>query len=528
MTQFARAGALLPVPHTKTRDRTIQPVRRRPRRGLSARLASVASLLALAGLAGCADTLTDASEPLRAPRMEVSGSEFRAEYSIPGPANSLLGTSTVPWTFTGIMVPRAGKYRIRVQGFVNVAKYPTFPGPCPQSVFTDYLGDWGPMGRPALGTALRVGIYTQPAVDFGFPVKVIDGSTIETEQQLNAFDAIWVGRNGLGVQVMCTGLTEPLPMFAFSGSQILTVTEIPAPKLECKGPDGNTEIERGQTVRCTITPDKPYKVLTRRASATGFSIAEEPGTTHAANTQYVWEGPAVTNTQVQMVIETEEEGGTKQTTHTAAYTVRAREWPKLQLSAPVVTVGISGSLQTYPANKVLGNARPHIPQTTIDALPVTRPTAGPNTGLSFLTNPLPAISHSIHLHPGLYNNPATPTSPDQQWRRDQDGNGSGDCTSSVFSDLTRRIERHEGVTQADNSHWGITARFFRDSEAEQRIEELYKNGDEAALRRDVRTTWLGLITTGPHKTQQTNFDKTDYPKIDAALGCALDYNLSDT
>ncbi len=519
MTQLFRAAAPHVVPGSPAEGRTSKP---------GSRFARAASLLAIAGLAGCADVLTEpAPQPFAAPRM--SEATVVGQYTIPTAPSSLGGTSAVPWTNTGITVPRAGKYRIRVQGAINVTKHPSFPGQCTQQpLLTQFLGDWGPQGRPELGLFLRVGVYNQAAGnDFGYPVRIIDATTIETEQQLEASTPIWVVRRALGAQIICpTPTSPPIPMFALAGSQVVTVTEVPG--LECKGTDGRTEIERAQTVRCSITPDKPYKVKSRRATGTGFTNSAEPDSSFPANTPYVWEGPAVTNTQVQMVIETTEDTGPRQTTHTADFTVRARDWPKLQLAAPTVTVGISGSLQLYPGNKVLGNARPFIPPATLNALPVTRPAAGPNMGLSFLTDPLPTISHSIHIHPGLYNNPATPTSPDQQWRRDQDGVGSGNCTSSVFGDLRRTIERHEGVTQANNSHWGITARFFRDHEPEQRIEEVFKNGDEAALRQDVRAAWLRQITTGPHKTQQTAFDVSDYAQIDAALGCALDYNLSDT
>lgn len=460
--------------------------------------------------------------------MAVSGSDVVGEYSIPIPANSLHGTSTVGWTNTGITVPRTGKYRIRVRGFVTASQHPLFPGPCPAAVPTAYAGDWGPMGRPELGTHLRVAVYTQAAQDWGFPVTVVDAQTIETEQQLEANTQIWAARQGLGLQVTCSAHPSPIPVFAFSGSQILSVTEIPAPKLECKGADGNTEIERGQTVRCTITPDKPYKVLSRRATVTGFTtIADEPGTSHAANTQYVWEGPAVANAQVQMLIETSEEGGPKQTTHSAAFTVRARDWPKLQLSAPNVQVRLRSNMPAYPVRGVLGVAVPFIPPATLDALPVTRASSGPNQGLSFLTDPLPTVSHNIYLHPGLESRPSTPPTPDQVWRNDQNGRGDGDCTSSVFGLLRREIERHEGVTQASSSHWGITARFFREQEFEQRLEEQVLVGDEASLRQQAGSVFRQLIGTGPHKEAQETFDRVDRARVNERLGCRLDYMQTD-
>ena len=310
---------------------------RRTKRHLSRCFARATSILALAGFTGCADTLTDPTQqPFPAPQMAVSGSDVVGEYSIPIPANSLIGTNTVLWHSTGIMVPRAGKYRIRVQGFVVASQHPDYPGPCPAQVPTQYAGEWGPMGRPELGgTHLRVGIYKEAATDWGFPVKMIDNRTIETEQELEANTQIWVGRQGLGMEVRCSAHPSPIPVFAFSGSQIVTVTEIGEPKLKCKGVSGENPIERVKTVRCAITPDKPYKVLSRRARGEGFTIAETPGTSHPADAQYVWEGPAVADTRVSMVLElTNENGSTEQKTYDATFQVAARDWPKLKLAPP--------------------------------------------------------------------------------------------------------------------------------------------------------------------------------------------------
>jgi hypothetical protein len=527
MTQLFRAAAPYVVPCSLAEGRISKPSSRGSAR-VSKRFVRAASLLAIAGLAGCADSLTDSSQqPFSTPQMVVSGSDVVGEYPIPIPANSLHGTSTVDWTNTGITVPRAGKYRIRVQGVVTASQHPLFPGPCPAVVPAAYAGDWGPMGRPELGTHLRVAVYTQRAQDWGFPVRVVGATTIETEQQLEANTQIWVARQGLGLQLTCSEHPSPVPVFAFSGSQTLTVEEILEPKLECKGADGNTEIERGQTVRCTITPDKPYKVLSRRATGTGFAIPEEPGTSHAANTQYVWEGPAVAKTEVKMVIETSEEGGPKQTTHLAVFTVRARDWPKLQLSAPNVQVLPRSNMPAYPVRGVLGVAVPFIPTATLNALPVTRAPGGPNQGLSFLTDPLPPVSHNIYLHPGLERRPSTPLTDDQVWRNDQNGQGDGDCTSSVFSLLRKEIERHEGVTRAANSHWGITDRFFREQDPEQRLEEQVLFGDEASLRQQVGSVFGRLISTGPHKQEQVTFDRVDRARVDARLGCRLDYKQND-
>ena len=534
MTQLFRAEAPLAVPGTMAGGRATNPIRRgRPRRPLSACFARATAVLAIAGLAGCADTLTDpAQQPSPAPLTAVSGSDVVGEYSIPVPPNSLLVGATVPWTFTGIMVPRTGKYRIRVQGIVTVTQHPSFPGPCPQSVFTDYLGDWGPMGRPEMGnTALRVAFYKQAATDWGWTWNAVDAATIETEQELEAFTPIWVARQGLGVQVFCTGLSEPIPMFAFSGSQILTVTEVAEPELECKGANGENPIERGKTVRCTITPDKPYRVVSRRAAGEGFTNPETPGTSHAADTEYVWEGPAVADTRVSMVLElTNDDGSTERKTYEDEFQIQARDWPKLQLNAPSVTVGLRGTMQPYPPSDgrgELGNAQTELDEAAIAAHPLALPRSGPNAGLLYVRDPWPAFNFSIYLHPALYDNPATPGQPWQVWHADQNGVGSGTCTQAVFGILEPAVRRHEGATQASNSHFGIARAFFQTSDVEQDLEKIYRKTTDPSVVMQAGVDRLREVMRTTLTPQQEAFDNTDTPALIASLGCTLDHRRND-
>lgn len=526
MTQLFRAAAPFVVLGIPAGDRRTKPVPHgRARRHLPRCFARAASLLAIAGLAGCADALTDSSEPLLAPRMAESGSEFQAQYSIPIPENSLHGTSTVPWTNTGITVPRAGKYRIRVQGFVTASQHPDFPGPCPAVVPTQYAGDWGPMGRPELGTHLRVGIYKEAATDWGFPVEVIDERTIETEQELEANTQIWVGRQGLGLQLTCSAHPSPIPVFAFSGSQILTVTEIPEPKLECKGVNGENPIERGKTVRCSITPDKPYKVLSRRSTGERFTVAETPGTSHAAETEYVWQGTAVADTRVSMVLElTGDDGSVEQKTYTADFQIEARDWPKLTLSDPIVTHDIRDDMSSYP-NGVWGNFGSDMNQATMNAVRVVGTPTGPNTGLMYMPDPWPAVESTIYLHPAMYNE----TPDGQAWYGDQNGVGSGTCTPALFAYMVPFAERHEGVTKAANSHWGIAHRMYQNSDFEQKLEEVYRQTTRpSVVRQAAYDVFVSLHDDASDLgKQQAAFDAVEYPLFAAGMGCTMDFNRSD-
>jgi hypothetical protein len=312
----------------------------------------------------------------------------------------------------------------------------------------------------------------------------------------------------------------------FSGTpNYFTVDDITITMEDVRLTCAPSPVERGQNVRCAMTPDLPYRVVSRRATGSGFTIEETPGTSHGANTEFVWEGPAVADTRVRVVLQvTETNGSTQQKTYNADFRVQARNWPKLQLNAPTVTVGLRGNMTAYPANGVMGNARPEMNLATVNALPITRPAAGPNTGLAFLTNPWPTVDHTIFIHPALYNNPTTPPTPSQVWHADQNGQPGGTCSQAMFAILEPFVRRHEGVTQASNSHWGITQRFYQNGNAEQRLEQIYRNtADHAVVRQAAYDEWVRLHS-GSHSNQQAAFDAAEYPALSAAIGCNPDNN----
>ncbi len=531
MTQLFRAAAPVVVPGPLAQGRGTKP-RGRARRRPSARLARATAFLAIAGLAACTDSVTSPSAPRPAPRMAESGSGFTGEYLIPIPTNSLIGTSTIPWTNTGITVPRAGKYRIRVQGMVTVSQHPDYPGPCPATVLGQYLGNWGPMGRPALGTSLRVAFFDQAATDWGWAWTAVDSATIETVQRLDANTAVWAARQGLGAEVRCSAHPDPIPMFAFSGRQVLTVTEVPPPTLECKGANGENPIERAKTVRCSITPDRPYRVLSRRATGKGFTIAETLDSSYAADVPHVWQGGAVADTRVSMVLElTNDDGSTERKTYTADFQVSPRDWPKLQVNAPKVTVGLRATMQPYPpadGRGELGNAKTEIDSAAIAALRLARQARGPNAGLTYLLDPWPALDFTIFLHPALYDDAAHPTAPWQVWHADQNGVGSGTCTQAVFTTtLEPAVRRHEGATQAPDSHWGIAHDFFQSSNVEQEMETVYRQTTNADEVTQAAFDRLKKEISGKLTPLQEAFDRTDTPVLIASLGCTLDHRRND-
>lgn len=177
----------------------------------------------------------------------------------------------------------------------------------------------------------------------------------------------------------------------------------------------------------------------------------------------------------------------------------------------------------FPSNGVFGNAHPEF-ETQAATLRITRAPSGPNTGLAFLTS-APSVDHSIFLHPGLSSRPAE-TDTSQSWHADQDGLGSGTCTAAVFSVLTPAVERHEGVTMQDSSHWGITRNFYQATNAQRQFEQLFTNKDDFELRYVAWQVWLKLHQ-GTHDRQQHRFDRAEYPLIRASLHCTLDMNPND-
>ncbi|MEW5928678.1 MAG: hypothetical protein AB1941_14515 [Gemmatimonadota bacterium] len=290
-------------------------------------------------------------------------------------------------------------------------------------------------------------------------------------------------------------------------------------------------VQRGEIIRCTLTVAEAYRVLTRESQGRGFRITETPGTSHATGETYVWEGPAVADSRVTVRVES----AGKQQSHSTSFKVTERQWATPGFSNIVTVVGLDPSqkMRPYPSNGMVGGSHPNPDASIWGRLPVSRPTQGPNTGLGFLADPLPDFPWKVYLHPALYPPPAglQPGQPGyEQWHRwydDQDGRGSGTCTPAVFAILVPEVERHEGVAQASDSHYGVAIKAYTDLKPQQRYERLYTDEDDYALRALVYDEWRKFHEGGQYQTRQNAFDNTDYPKVLSRLGCTLDFNPSD-
>ncbi|HSU13057.1 hypothetical protein [Longimicrobium sp.] len=488
------------------------------------RLAALAALLAAAA---CADATT-AVAPSPAPfRAAASGETVVGTWNIPIEPTS--NDDDLDWTNTGIVTPHAGKYRLLITGVVSVTLNPQLKEMCPDAVANlTVLGDWGPAGVYPGGNTLRVrtsrGVGTPE-----FPWTKLDATSIESQVDLPAGTAVWVRRDIITGVSTCYG-GPWIGHYLLTSSQVITVTEMatqPDESLVCKGADGSAAVERGTPVRCVFhSTRRSYTVLAQRATGKGFTVAETPNASRAAGADWVWEGNAVASTHVEMRVSLEGE----QKTFAADFTAKPRDWPKLTVGTPTVTEGMRGGMQPYPPSDgrgELGNALPEMDPAKIAAVRLSRPTAGPNTGLMYMLDPWPVIDFSIYLHPAIFDHPERPSDPSQVWHADQNGRGSGTCTQAMFTTLEAQVRRHEGATQAPDSHWGVAQRFFQGSNVEQELEQTYAQTTNPDLVLQDAYDRLGRMLRKQLDPLQEAFDKTDTPLLIASLGCKLDHNRSD-
>lgn len=459
---------------------------------------------ALAGLvaatASACDKSTTAVDPSARPTASVDSAAILA-----AAGNTMFAAS-----YGEIPVPAGAKVTVTVS-FVETARCEiiSVSGVINQTVFPQGVGGCGRGGIESDGLGLTTTIG--PAATAGnvaFRMTSIGGSIVSgsaPNYTVSLYDAIGEDTNDVVLFVKVEEVTT---------------------KLECLP----ASVQRGDNVRCTLTAPEAYRVLTRGARGRGFSISETPGTSHAAGETYVWEGPAVADSRVTVTVES----AGKQQPYSASFKVTARPWPVPGFSRVDKVIGMVPPMQPYPTSTTpIGGARPDQDPNVWPALPLTRPTQGPNTGLGFLTNPLPDFPWTVYMHPALYPPPAglqSGQSGYQQWHRwhdDQNGQGSGTCTAAVFATLIPEVERHEGVTGAPNSHYGVAIKAYTDLKLQERIERIYTLKDDYALRELAFNTWRDFHKSSAYQSRQDSFDRTDYPKVAAALGCGLDYNPSD-
>lgn len=115
----------------------------------------------------------------------------------------------------------------------------------------------------------------------------------------------------------------------------------------------------------------------------------------------------------------------------------------------------------------------------------------------------------------------------REWYEEQNGRPNGTCSQADVTRLRAEVERHEGLTRAGNSHFGIANATFLTHRPDQTLEELYMyNVTEERLRMRAYDLFVRYIR-GPNRSAQRAFDQTDYPVIAAKFACTFDFNRMD-
>jgi hypothetical protein len=298
----------------------------------------------------------------------------------------------------------------------------------------------------------------------------------------------------------------------------LTVTCLPA------------TVERGAAVRCTAIPTPAAQMTVTRliARGPGFSNAENHNAVIAAGDSAVWAGTAVATTQVRFVAQVQMPGGTATTVRgDGGFAVSPRTWAPYQLTTvPVWDKQLRGTMTAFPSNGVMGNFS--LNGLNPFSTPIDSVASGPNAGLMYYTERPPYIGNgaTVAMHPGLYP-PASP--PDaQRWYDDQNGTPSGTCTQADITLLRAEAERHEGLTQAPNSHYGIANQAFLTHRPDRTLEELYRFRVPKARMHDHAYRVYRSFVVGPQHNMQNPFDNSDYPLILAKFTCQFDNNKANS
>jgi hypothetical protein len=232
-----------------------------------------------------------------------------------------------------------------------------------------------------------------------------------------------------------------------------------------------------------------------------------PNTVVAAGDSAVWAGTAVATTQVRFTAQVALPGGTTTVHGDGNFAVSARTWAAYQLTtAPPLEIGLRGMLP-YPSDSVVGNFT--LVGINPFATPVDSVASGPNAGLMYYTERPPYISRgaTVAMHPGLYPPASHPRA--QQWYNDQNGSPGGTCTEADVALLRAEAERHEGLTQAGNSHYGIANQAFLTHRPDRTLEELYLfRVPKDRLHRRAYRLYENFVN-GPHHVMQQAFDNAD-------------------
>jgi hypothetical protein len=449
-----------------------------------------------------------------------------------------LKDASVPWTSTGVTLA-AGEYAYLIpEGSVSFTLNDIGWANC-AVVFYWYCekkggsaGPYGGVGGPSGGHDGHLRLFYR-VNGAGTPSQILASAAVAKgpgtiEVSRTGSDGYWDFSGKQTVQIWRMRGAQPPPCTPGAAAAVTaTCQQEPRIKLACTP----NPVTRGEVIRCTASKDSASPPGELKITGWSFKDVErEDGEV----TSTEWKGVVVQGGTVQV-------RGTidDRTVSPASTTIRVkrREWPVMQFAEPpkvAITVDPLNMSPYPPDANAYGRFILVSDEFTayFGAIPVSVINSGPNAGRSFLPDSVRLMRPRVHLHPALYDAGvagifgARGYFPWNHWYDDQNGRGSGTCRERDIAAFRALVERHEGVTMQENSHYGKANEAFRQAKLQEQFEELSVAGDEAALRFEATQIW-NRFEFGIHNRIQGQFDARDTPLVFEALGCALDSNKHD-
>jgi len=306
----------------------------------------------------------------------------------------------------------------------------------------------------------------------------------------------------------------------------------PAPKLSVNCPSSAV---RGDAIACNIsvTPATLAFTITginaqvfADGAFTALAIAPPPSAISAGQV-YKLEGPAIASTTLTVDATVTVQGQARSLTKDVSFSVTARPTESADYIMTLSPEASGpGRTQKYPTVFSGGGALGLYARQPPDWSQVSISTAGegPNKGLSYI-NSIPGIPASLiyltfAIFPGDPWYTAHPTNPGPL-----NSLGLKICTQSQIDNLRLQVERHEGITMATNSHFGIDQDLLRQWKFARLFGSMVSaaRGTAEAVKQQIVTQ---MATEWQKEAEvleplQHAFDGSDTPAIFNSLGCSI-------
>jgi hypothetical protein len=301
-----------------------------------------------------------------------------------------------------------------------------------------------------------------------------------------------------------------------------------APYLSCD----KHSVGRGDSVSCRLSlPGGRAFIVdsTESLSSTFSPPIRRVGLTVAGGQAYPWSGPMVIPTRLKVYVSFDSAGTPLHREATDSVAVSPRTVGEFQMLPDpnplyaTISFPSGQAILDPPRNNTLGLTGYFHPTDTVSVLPFVIPVmTGPDSGLAYLNiEGLRTVESRTFIYPGLRGGDSTFTSVEgKAWYQRQNG-FNGRCTQAQVDGLLPVVQRHEGITNDDSSHVGVANREYRKAALSKEVEAYVDVQVSFLIQRFVRR--YNDFTEKKFYPAQKAFDRADYPRIDASLGCTL-YN----